>query len=104
MDYPNVDKLFIEEMNNHNNVIAMASSLQSALIAVSKYGLDINNFLSTVLDHIQKKEYDNAAKVLTDVVYSIEQLAGELGTISYSIRQGVLKVYEQESQRIQKPS
>jgi len=100
VDYPDVDKLFLEEINNHNNVIAMAGSLQSAFTAVSKCGLDINNSLSTVLDYIQKKEYDSAAKVLTDVVYSIERLANELGNISYSIKQGVLKVYEQESQGV----
>jgi len=98
MDYSNIDDLFTEEMNNHNNLITMAGSLQKVLATVSKYGLDINDLFSTVLEYIQKKEYGNAARTLADVVYSIEQLANELKAISNSIQQGVLKVYEQESE------
>lgn len=98
MIFPNIDELFMEEMNNHNNVIAMTGDLQQALTTVSKFGLDITTFVSSILDCIQRKEYDNAAKILTDAVYSIDQLATELGNISNSIQQGVLRVYEQKGE------
>lgn len=98
MVYPDVDKMFLEEMNNHNTVIRMTSELQSALTIVTKFGLDISTFIHDVLDFIQRKEYDSAAKILTDAVYSIDNLAKELENISLLIQSGVLKVYEQESQ------
>jgi predicted transcriptional regulator of viral defense system len=98
MNYPNIDDLFMEEMNNHNNIIAMSSNLQQSLTTVTRFGLDITTFISDVVDCIQRKDYDNAAKILTNAVYSIDQLAVELGKISSSIQQGVLKVYEQKSE------
>lgn len=97
MDYPNVDNLFDQELENNNDIIAIADSLKDALTVVLKYGLDINDLFSTVLGFMQRKEYDNAAKALSDVVYSIEKLVNELGDISLSVKQGVLKIYEQES-------
>jgi len=102
MVYPDVDKIFLEEMNNHNTVIGMTSELQSALTVISKYGLSINTFIHDVLDFIQKKEYDNAAKILSDAVYSIDQLARELERISLLVQSGVLKVYEQEDKGFEK--
>jgi hypothetical protein len=94
--YPDVDKMFLEEMNNHNTVIGMTSELQSALTIITKFGLGINTFIHDILDFIQRKEYDNAAKILSDAVYSIDQLARELERISLLVQSGVLKVYEQE--------
>jgi len=99
--YPDVDQLFVQEMNNHNNIIAMTGELQAALTLVTKFGLGINTFIHDVLDFIQRKEYDNAAKVLTDTVYSIDQLARELENISNLIKSGVLKVNGQENQGIE---
>ena len=99
--YPDVDKMFLEEINNHNTVIGMASELQSALTVVTKFGLGINTFIHDVLDFIQRKEYDNAAKILTDAVYSIDQLARELERISLLVQSGVLKVHEQEDKRFE---
>ena len=97
MSYPDVDQMFMEEMNNHNEIIAMTSSLQESLSIVSRFGLDITGFVSVVLDCIQRKDFDQAAKVLTDAIYSIDQLAIELGNLSGSIKQGVNRIYEQES-------
>lgn len=97
MDYPNVDDLFDQESKNNDDIIAIADSLKNAFTVVLKYGLDINDLFSTVLGFMQRKEYDNAAKALSDVVYSIEKLANELGDISLSVKQGVLKIYEQEN-------
>jgi hypothetical protein len=99
--YPDVDELFVQEMNNHNNTIAMTGELQAALTLVTKFGLGINTFIHDVLDFIQRKEYDNAAKVLTDTVYSIDRLARELENISNLIKSGVLKVNGQENQRVE---
>jgi len=99
--YPDVDKLFIQEMNNHNNVIAMTGELQAALTLVTKFGLGINTFIHDVLDFIQRKEYDNAAKMLTDTVYSIDQLARELENISSLIKSGVIKLNGQKDQGVE---
>jgi hypothetical protein len=99
--YPDVDELFVQEMNNHNNVIAMTGELQAALTLVTKFGLGINTFIHDVLDFIQRKEYDNAAKVLTDTVYSIDRLARELENISNLIKSGVLKINGQENQGVE---
>lgn len=101
MVYPDVDKIFLEEINNHNTIIGMTSELQAALTLVSKFGLGINTFIHDLLDFIQRKEYDNAAKILTDAVYSIDQLARELERISLLVQSGVHKVYEQEDKGFQ---
>jgi hypothetical protein len=98
MTYPNIDDLFMEEMNNHNTLIALASNLQQSISTLTRFGLDIANHVSNVLEYIQRKEYNNAAKILTDAVYSIDKLAVELEDISNSIEQGVFKVYASEDQ------
>ena len=97
MSYPDVDQMFIDEINNHNEIIAMTSNLQEAVSIASRFGLDITGFVSVVLECMQRKDFDQAAKVLTDAIYSMDQLAIELGNLSGSIKQGVNRVYEQES-------
>jgi len=97
MSYPDIDKMFLEEISNHNDIIAMTSDLQSSLIIASRFGLDITKYISIVLECIQRKDFDEAAKVLTDAIYSIDKLSVELGKVSSSIKQGVNRIYEQES-------
>jgi hypothetical protein len=98
MVYPDIDDLFLQEMNNHNRIIAMTGDLQRTLTTLTRFGLDITTFISDVLNCIQRKDYDGAAKILTDAVYSIEKLAAELTNISNLIEREVVGLHGQKSE------
>lgn len=97
MNFPDIDEMFMNEMNNHNNTIAMTSDLQSLIVILMQYGVNINAVISDVLGSIQKKEYDKSAQIFKDAIYSIDTLISELVIVSNSVKQGVSKIYDQES-------
>lgn len=96
MIFPDVDKIFLEEIQNHNDIVGVSSELQNILTVAITFGVNITDIIHDVLDFMQRKEYDNVVKILSDAVYSIDQLARELDKVSAIIRSGVLKSYEQK--------
>lgn len=96
MDYPDVDKLFLEEINNHNNLINHVSTLQQSFVIISRFGFDVNTFMHDVVKCIQKKDYETASNMISDVVYSIDKVVGQLKELSDTVKSGVSKTYAQE--------
>lgn len=96
MDYPDVDKLFLQEINDHNNLINHVSSLQQSFAIISRFGFDVNTFMHDVVKCIQKKDYETASSMISDAVYSIDKVVVQLKELSDAVKLGVSKAYAQE--------
>lgn len=96
MDYPDVDKLFLQEINDHNTLIEYVSALQQSFAIVSRFGFDVNTFLHDVTKCIQRKDYETAVNMISDVVYSIDKVVSQLKELSDAVKLGVSKTYAQE--------
>lgn len=83
------DKIFLEEIKIHNELIETSSQLQSIFSRITLSGFAISDSLSIFIECIQKKEFDKARKVLQDAVYSLSNLADGLVSAVDKFNSGV---------------
>lgn len=86
----NADKIFLEEIKIHNELIETSSQLQGIFSRITLSGFAISDSLSVFIECIQKKEFDKARKVLQDAVYSLSNLADGLVSAVDKLNSGVL--------------
>ncbi len=84
-----LDKIFLEEIAIHNELIAISSELQTVFSRITLSGFAISDSISIFVDCIQKKEFDKARKILQDVVYSISNLTDGLVSAVDKLSSGV---------------
>lgn len=86
----NADKIFLEEIKIHNDLIETSSQLQTIFSRITLSGFAVSDSISVFIDCIQRKEFDKARKVLQDAVYSLSNLADGLVSAVDKLNSGVL--------------
>jgi DNA-binding transcriptional regulator YbjK len=86
----NADKIFLEEIKIHNDLIETSSELQAIFSRITLSGFSVSDSISLFIDYIQKKEFDKAKKVLQDAVYSLSNLADAVVSAVDKLNSGVL--------------
>lgn len=86
----NADKIFLEEIKIHNELIETSAQLQALFARITMSGFAVSDSLSVFIECIQKKEFDKARKVLQDAVYSLSNLADGLVSAVDKLNSGVL--------------
>ena len=83
------DKIFLEEIKIHNQLIETSSQMQAIFSRITLSGFEISDSISSFIDLIQRKEFDKARKVLQDAVYSLSNLADGLVSAVDKFNSGV---------------
>lgn len=84
------DKIFLQEIKIHNDLIETSSQLQFIFSRIALSGFAISDSIPVFVECIQKKEFDKARKVLQDAVYSLSNLADGLVSAIDKFNSGVL--------------
>lgn len=85
----NADKIFLEEIKIHNELIETSAQMQAIFSRITLSGFEISDSISLFIECIQRKEFDKARKVLQDAVYSLSNLADGLVSAVDKLNSGV---------------
>ncbi len=94
-----IDKIFQEEIENHNFLIETSSKLQELFAKVTIFGFSTSDSISLLIECIQKKDYDTARTLVQDTVYSISSFADKLISAVETLNMGVSGKYDKEADR-----
>jgi hypothetical protein len=83
------DKIFLEEIKIHNQLIETSSQMQAIFSRITLSGFEISDSISSFIECIQRKEFDKARKVLQDAVYSLSNFADGLVSAIDKLNSGV---------------
>lgn len=83
------DKIFLEEIKIHNELIETSAQMQAIFSRITLSGFEVSDSISLFIECIQRKEFDKARKVLQDAVYSLSNFADGLVSAIDKLNSGV---------------
>lgn len=86
----NIDKMFFEEMKLHNYLIETSSELQTIFSKLTISAFSCSDSIGLLVDLIQRKEFDQARKIISNAVYSLSNLSDTLVSLIDKLNHGVL--------------
>ena len=93
------EQMFLEEIKIHNELVETSSQLQAIFTKITFSGFAISDSISVFIDLIQRKEFDQARKVIQDAVYSLSNLADGLVSAVDKLNSGVFDNHGKETDR-----
>lgn len=85
-----IDEMFLEEIKLHNYLIETSCKLQTVFSELTGSALVCSDSIGVLIDLIQKKEFDQARYVVTNVVYSLSTLCDTLVSLIDKLNSGAL--------------
>ncbi len=86
----NIDKIFFEEIKLHNDLVNASAELQAIFTKLTFSAFSCSDSIFVLIDLIQKKEFDQAKKIMTDAVYSLSSLSDTLVSLINKLNTGAL--------------
>lgn len=86
----NIDEIFFEEIKIHNQLLETSSELQNIFLKLTSSAFSCSDSIGTLVDLIQRKEFDQARKIITDAVYSLSSLSDTLVSLIDKLNTGAL--------------
>lgn len=93
-DNIDIDKIFFEEIKMHNRLIETSSELQNVFVKLTNSAFSCSHAINVLFDLIQRKEFDQARKIITDAVYSLSTLSDTLVSVIDKLNTGALNEKE----------
>jgi hypothetical protein len=85
-DLLGIDKLFQEEIQNHNYLVEQSANLQGIFSKITVTAFSISDSISEMFELIQKKDFESARVIFEKTVYSVNALGESLINAAQTIQ------------------